>query len=117
MTDAYLKYLQNKSLGLSPAPEQKKQYKIPMKSLKRKVEQKLYVKQVKEMLEENPYCEIKAPGCTGIAEGLDHLQKRSPKNYRKRNNLVRACNNCNRFKELFPEHPISKKFTISKFKP
>lgn len=103
-------------LGLTPAPEKNVIKKIPLKSVKRIVEEKLYNRQVKEMISENPFCEIKAPGCTSKATGAHHKQKRSPDNYLKRSNLVRSCASCNLFIEEHPEHKISKKFTISKFK-
>ena len=103
--------------GKSKPEEEKKVKHISTKSVKRKCEEKLYNRQKKEMLAEDPFCEIKIPGvCTKVATGLHHLQKRSPKNYRKRENLVRSCNECNLFIEENPTDPLSKKFTISRFK-
>ena len=116
MTDQYLIERQKQKLGLA-VKEEKKLKHISMKSLKRKAEEKLYNRQKKEMLEENPFCEIKIPGvCTKVATGLHHLQKRSPTNYRKRENLVRSCNECNLFIENNPTDKLSLKFTISRFK-
>lgn len=97
--------------------QEEKKVKISVKSVKRLAEERLYKKQLKEMLAENPNCEIKIPGvCSKIATGLHHLQKRSPRNYRKRENLIRACSECNLFIEENPTHELSKKFTISRFK-
>jgi hypothetical protein len=115
MTDQYLIERQQQKLGLA-VKEEKKKKPISIKSVKRMAEERLYKKQLKEILAENPNCEIKSPGCTKVATGLHHLQKRSPKNYRKRENLIRACNNCNLFVENNPNDPISKKVTISRFK-
>ena len=69
------------------------------------------------MLAENPKCDMKILGvCTGLAEGLDHIQKRSPKNYLERKNLRRACNACNLAKEMHPELADKMGLTKSRFK-
>lgn len=117
LTDYLKKRQQEVCFGNKKPEVEKKVYKIPIKAVKRIAEEKLYKKQLKEMLAENPNCEIRIPGvCMGKATGLHHLQKRSPKNYRKRENLVRACSECNLFIEENPTHELSKKFTISRFK-
>ena len=97
--------------------EEKPKVRISIKSVKRVAEERLYKKIVKEMLALHPYCRIKSPVCTGKAQGLDHLQKRSPKNYLKRNNLIPACNACQIYKEENPEWSNKNGTSISKFKP
>lgn len=92
----------------------KKQAPIASKSDKRKQLDKEYRKLVKEMLKENNVCEIKAPGCTGKAQGLHHIQKRTTKNLLDRNNLLRACNSCNLWIEEHPLEAIEKGFSKSK---
>lgn len=87
---------------------------IEDKSAKRKEQQKEYVKLVKEMLKEDNRCEIKAEGCTGIAQGLHHVQKRSAKNLLDRNNLKRACNHCNTWIEQHPLEAIEMGVSKSK---
>lgn len=116
MTDRYFQELQNRSLGFS-APKEKKPVKISVMNAKRMAQQRLYRKIVKEMLSENPRCEIKAPGCTGIAEGLQHKIKRSPKNLLDRKNLLRSCNSCNTWIENNPLQAIAMGVSVSKFKP
>lgn len=96
-------------------PAAKKKAIEPL-SVKRKTLQKEYVALVKAMLKENPNCSIKAKGCTGKASGMHHRQKRNANNLTDSKNLVRSCSACNLFIEEHPEHPISKKFTISRFK-
>lgn len=86
------------------------------KSDTRKIEEKAYKKLVKEMVAVNNRCEIKAEGCTKIAEGLHHKQKRTPNNYLNKNNLIRACNNCNTWIENNPLEAIEKGFSVSKHK-
>lgn len=83
-------------------------------SEKRKVSDKEYKGIVKEMLKADPNCEIKEVGCTGKAQGLHHKQKRLPSNLTDRNNLMRACNNCNLWVENNPLEAIEKGFSISK---
>jgi hypothetical protein len=61
-------------------------------------------------------CEIKAVGCTGIAQGLQHKIKRSSKNLLDRKNLLRSCNNCNTWIENNPLEAIAMGVSASKFK-
>lgn len=89
---------------------------IAKESKKRKEENKAYKKIVKGMIAEDPVCELKSPVCTGKAQGADHLQKRSPSNLTKRNNLKRACNACNGYKENNPKWAKANGHSISRFK-
>jgi 5-methylcytosine-specific restriction endonuclease McrA len=91
---SYLEERRKLKLGVSPA-KKTEVCAIPKQSEKRKKEQKEYVKIVKEMLLENKECSVKSPECTGGAQGLNHKQKRSPKNFLDRANLERSCNACN----------------------
>ena len=117
MESNYLIQRRLRKLGIIEPDKKPVANKIPTKSVKRKAEELLYKKQLKEMMEESSYCEIKVPGvCKTLATGLHHLQKRGVKNYRDRKNLVRACSECNLFIEENPTNPISLKFTISRFK-
>lgn len=136
MSNYFLQRQATKAFG-QPAPvAEKKVYQIPKqsdkkkqqvkdegvkpkavpakKSAKRKIEHKEYKKIVKEMLAENPLCEIKEEGCAIVAEGLHHKQKRLPSNYLDRDNLMRACNNCNSWIENNPLEAIEKGYSISK---
>jgi hypothetical protein len=97
-----------------PKPEKAKT-KIAAKSEKRKADQKEYVKIVKAMLLENPNCEIREPGCQGKATGLHHKQKRGPKNFLLRVNLVRSCSSCNMWVELNSEKSLLSGLTVSRF--
>jgi hypothetical protein len=115
MLSQYLIQRQQQKLGLA-VKEEKKQKPISIKSVKRIAEDKLYKKIVKEMLALKPNCRIKSPVCTGKAQGLDHLQKRSPKNYLKRSNLIPACNACQLYKEEHPEWSNKNGTSISRFK-
>jgi hypothetical protein len=115
MTDQYFIQRQQQKLGLA-VKEEKKQVRISIMSVKRMAQQRLYRKIVKEMLAEDPCCEIKAPGCTGIAQGLQHKVKRSAKNLLNRKNLLRSCNSCNTWIENHPLEAIAMGVSASKFK-
>jgi len=96
----------------------KKPVNIKPLSDKRQKMQVEYRKIVKEMLSENKMCEMKIPGvCTGAAEGLDHIQKRTSKNLLERTNLRRACNACNLSKENHPKLADQLGLTKSRFIP
>ncbi len=71
---------------------------------------------MKEMLAENPNCEIKEDGCQTKATGLHHQKKRSPATFLDKKFLKRACDNCNSWAELHPMEAIEKGHSISKFK-
>lgn len=90
--------------------------KIAARSKKRIREQLKYLKIVAEKMSESNLCEIRSPVCTGVAEGLDHIQKRSPANWLKKDNLQRACNACNQYKETHPVWAKENGHSISKFK-
>ena len=73
-------------------------------SEKRKVEQRIYSKIVKAKIEESEgLCVLNGPTCSGMAEGGDHTQNRSPSNYIDPDNIEPACNNCNTLKVKFPK--------------
>lgn len=117
MTDQYLLERQRQKLGLAPAKEERPKVRISIMTVKRMAQQRLYRKIVKEMIEEDPRCEIKAPGCTGKAEGLQHKVKRTSKNLLDRKNLLRSCNSCNTWIENNPLEAIAMGVSVSKFKP
>jgi hypothetical protein len=85
-------------------------------SEKRIAEAKKYKKIVVEILTTRPQCEINSPVCTIKAQGLDHMQKRSPNNYLLQSNLKSACNACNLYKELYPGWAEANGHSISRFK-
>lgn len=117
MLSEYLKSRQESVCFGNAKPEaEKKVYKIPIHTVKRMAQQRLYRKIVKEMIEEDPRCEIKAIGCTGIGEGLQHKVKRSSKNLLDRKNLLRSCNSCNTWIENNPLEAIAMGVSASKFK-
>jgi len=89
---------------------------IAKESTKRKEVNKEYRKIVKEELSKDDRCKIKSPVCTGKAQGMNHKQKRSPKNLIDRKNLEGACNPCNGYCEDNPKWAKANGHQISRFK-
>lgn len=110
----YLTERRNKKLGLLPEKE-KKVKPIAHFSKKREKKQREYRKIVKEMLSKDARCKINSPVCTGIAQGLHHIVKRSPKNLIDKNNLIPSCNRCNGFVEQNIDWAIEGGFIKSKY--
>lgn len=103
----------NRVYGIQP---QSKPVSKPIadKSAKRAALDKEYKALVKELLKQNNQCEVKAPGCTKIAQGMHHVQKRTEKNMLDVKNLVRACNHCNGYIEKHPLWALEQGFSKSK---
>ena len=85
-------------------------------SEKRKVIDKLYRKIKNEILGEDNSCQIKSPACTGIADSLNHTQKRSPNNLTVLTNLKACCCiSCNGYIETHDAWARHNGHTISRF--
>lgn len=109
-------FMHNKLSGGEKTTGAKAPAPIAKESKKRKEENKIYKKVKAEKFAASDRCELKIPGiCTGKAEGLDHVQKRSPKNLTKAKNLVRACNACNYWKETHPKEAAIMGISKSRF--
>ena len=107
--------LRDIKLGLITKPP-KKSAPIPKMSAKRKKENVIYRAIVKEIITDETICKIGAPGCTVNPSGAHHLQKRTPKNFIKKSNLIPACSSCNLWIETNSKQAATKGFTISRFK-
>lgn len=81
--------------GDSKPVKEKKVYKIPKESKKRAVENRIDRKQNKEIIKERPLCEMKLPGCTKYAQGVQHVKGRIGKRLTQVENKIPACNHCN----------------------
>lgn len=115
MRSAYLDHRLALKLG-TVLPKVKEKKPIPKVSEKRKKEQKEYKKMVADMAKDSDRCEVRAEGCQNKMTGAHHKQKRSPKNFLKLKNLLRACDNCQLWIELHPKKAAEKGFTISRSK-
>ena len=91
-------------LGLEKTPDKRKEVK------------KEYKKIVKATAKIDDRCKVKSPVCTGTMQGLNHIQKRSPKNMIQPENLTASCNACNQFLENNLAWAKSNGHFISRFK-
>lgn len=105
------------SQGLAEKPPTKKEPKpIPKKSAKRIEEDKKLAKIREEMKKEKgARCAIQSPVCLGFVQGLNHIQKTSPKNRLEKNNLELCCNPCNQFIETNRQWAEDNGHFISRF--
>lgn len=71
----------------------------PKESKKTAKENRKYRKIVKSVAAEDNSCKVKSPVCIGVMQGMNHKQKRSPKNKMERSNLTECCNPCNQYIE------------------
>ena len=78
------------------ALKQKKVYRIPKQSDKRKVEDKQYAKLRREYLKEHPECQIKLFGCTYVATEIHHLESRGIR-LNKVESWLSSCPECHKF--------------------
>ena len=118
MLSPYLLDLRNRRLGIktdskATIPDLKKYIKPVAPS--RKELNKEYRKVKDKMMKGSNLCEINAPGCDHIAQGLHHIVKRSPNNLCDPKNLLRSCNLCNEFLENNDAWGRERGFIKSKF--
>lgn len=106
-------YYHYKYSDSKPAKE-KKVYEIPKESKKRAKQNRIDRKQNKEIISERPLCEMKLPGCTIYAEGIQHIRGRIGKRLTDKENKIPACNHCNRRAETHPKEAREKKVSKSR---
>lgn len=111
MTDRYFQELQNRSLGLS-APKEKKPVKISIKSVKRKSEEKLYLKKKKEYLTAHIRCEVK--GCNRVSEDIHHRKGRIGKLLYDERFFLAVCRDHHTVIECNPEWAIQNKYSLKR---
>ena len=107
-------FLHNAKMG-NPKSEKVKAPILKV-SVKRKLINKEYKKIKDSIISTDKGCKIKSPVCTGSAQGLNHIQKRSPKNLIVLNNLVACCNACNSYLETNDAWARKNGHTVSRFK-
>jgi hypothetical protein len=100
---------------MTSIPVPKKTKPIPKKSEGRKDIEKDYRKLVGQTLKKQPFCQVKATGCTNIAQGLHHIKKRTKENMCDPDNVIPCCNACNLWIEENPIKAIEMGVSKSKF--
>jgi hypothetical protein len=81
---------------------------IARESKKRAKENRIDQKQNKAIMEASIECQMKLTGCTGFAQGVQHLKGRTGKRLTDVSNKIPACNNCNRRAETHPKEAKAK---------
>ena len=112
MTDRYFQELQNKSLGLAAPKEEKKSVRISIKSVKRKVEEKLYLKKKKEYLTAHIRCEVK--DCNQVSVDLHHKKGRVGKLLYNEKYFMAVCRDHHTEIELNPDWAIKNKYSLKR---
>jgi len=111
MTDQYLIERQKQKLGLA-VKEEKKPVRISMKSVKRKVEEKLYLKKKKEYLTAHIRCEVK--GCNHVSEDLHHMRGRLGKLLYDEKYFIAVCRDHHTLIECSPDWAIENKYSLKR---
>jgi hypothetical protein len=112
MTDKYLIERQQQKLGLAAPKEEKVKVRISMKSLKRKVEENLYLKKKKEYLTKNIRCEVK--GCNRVSEDVHHKKGRVGKLLYDEKYFLAVCREHHTEIESHPELAIKNGYSLSR---
>jgi hypothetical protein len=95
----YMQYRQDLKNGSKPDPE-KKRKKIKQVSKKREKANREYAKKSRPRWM-NRQCDIRAPGCTGTAQGIHHKKgKSSIELLLDMQYWIPACNHCNLWVEV-----------------
>jgi hypothetical protein len=111
MTDKYLLERQNQKLGLA-VKEEKKVKPISIRSVKRKSEEKLYLKNKKEYLTEHIKCEVK--GCNRVSEDCHHRKGRVGKLLYDKRFFMAVCRNHHTEIECNPDWAIKNKYSLKR---
>lgn len=90
---------------------------IAKESDKRKPLNREYKAYVKELLKVRSMCEIKAPGCTGEAQGGHHKAGRIGELLIDPKFIIPACNHCNSYVEKNDAWARQNGFKLSKHSP
>lgn len=101
----------NKKLGLVNDPTKPKK-NIPMKSVKRIVEEKLYLKKRKEYLTKNLRCEVK--GCNHVVEEIHHKKGKIGKLLYDEKYFMAVCRKHHTEIELNPEWAYKNKYSLKR---
>ena len=114
MNDYMIYRLKLKNEG-KPAKE-KKVHKIAQFSKKRQRANREYAEKSRPYWK-GKQCEIKAPGCFGMAQGIQHKKgKSSTELLLDERYWIPACNHCNTWVEIYPAEAEKKGFKLSRLK-
>ncbi len=112
MLSEYLKSRREIECFGKAKPEEKKVYRIPKQSKKRKSEDKVYLKKKKEYLTAHIRCEVE--GCNRVSESLHHKKGRVGKNLYDERFFMAVCNEHHRKIEDFPDWAIENGYSLKR---
>lgn len=114
MNDYMIYRLKLKNEGKPPAV--KKPVKIRQYSKKRQKANREYAEKSRPVWKGKP-CQIKAKGCTGLSEGIHHMEgKSSIELLLDESKWMVCCNSCNQFVEKHDAWAREKGFKLSRLK-
>jgi hypothetical protein len=111
MLSQYLIERQKQKLGLA-VKEEKPAKRISITSVKRKAEEKLYLKKKKEYLTKNIRCEVK--GCNRVSDDLHHKRGRVGKLLYDERFFMAVCRNHHTEIETNPDWAIENKYSLKR---
>lgn len=112
MESKYLLERRARMLGIKPLEDKPKAKSIPIRSVKRMAEEKLYSKKKKEYLTKHIRCEV--PGCNHAAEELHHQKGRIGKLLYNEKYFMGVCIPHHRKIEDDPTWAIENKLSVSR---
>lgn len=113
MTDQYLIERQKQKLGLA-VKEEKPVKRISIRSVKRKVEENLYLKKKKEYLTAHIRCEVK--GCNYVSIDIHHKKGRVGKLLYDERFFMAVCRAHHRIIEDNPDEAKNNGYSLSRLK-
>lgn len=114
LSEYLLKRQQEVCFGNKKPEAEKAKVKISMKSLKRKVEDKLYAKKKKEYLTAHIRCEVK--GCNKVSEDIHHKKGRVGKLLYNEKYFMAVCRNHHTEIEVDPKAAKEHGYSLSRLK-
>jgi hypothetical protein len=105
--------------GESCRRPKKKLVRKPVRKVSRKREKinRTYSTLSKQFVEDNPYCAIKSPECTGRTQGPHHKRGRIGKALTDFKHCIPACNPCNLYVEVHDKWARENGFKESRLNP
>lgn len=111
----YLEYRQKLKMEGKP-PKEKKPRKIAPYSKKRQRANREYSAKTRPLWQGVP-CKIRSPECSGISEGMHHLEgKETIEKLLNTDKMIPCCNRCNGYVEQFPKWAAARGFKLSRLK-
>jgi hypothetical protein len=111
----YLRHRQKLKLEGKP-PAEKKRYKIAAYSKKRQRANREYSAKTRPLWQGIP-CKIRSPDCSGMSQGMHHLEgKETVEKLLNTDKMLPCCNRCNLYVEVNHAWAVARGFKLSRLK-